>query len=243
MAPSAREHVETAIGGPTATNEQADGGRSTFPNENFGETLPTTEAYVGQRAGTNFSQNGQVFPAQMRSILPTLPSLSCFTGSKSSMQFATFHKQFEAQMRVNGVPRHQWSDVLPLYLSNEALETIHTSMDMCTNGSPLTYDELIAELYASFQKELAPAMYRQKFYAKRWRATNSNEEIDSYISELRWLACRGWSTVSRAQREQQIKEQLIAGLPKPLHDSVMLSGPKELRELLVILRGIHQHDE
>ncbi|MCP4488790.1 MAG: hypothetical protein GY820_15985, partial [Gammaproteobacteria bacterium] len=102
---------------------------------------------------------------------------------------------------------------------------------------------MIAELYTSFQKELVPTMYRQKFYANRWRATNSNEEIDSYISELRWLACRGWSTVSRAQREQQIKEQLIAGLPKPLHDSVMLSGPRELRELLVILRGIHQHDE
>ncbi|MCP4487796.1 MAG: hypothetical protein GY820_10835, partial [Gammaproteobacteria bacterium] len=85
-------------------------------------------------------------------------------------------------------------------------------------------------------------MYRQKFYAKRWR-TNSKEDIDSHISELRLLACRGWPSAGRAQREREIKEHLIAGLPKPLHDSVMLGGPRELRELLVILRGIHQHDE
>ncbi|MCP4487331.1 MAG: hypothetical protein GY820_08440, partial [Gammaproteobacteria bacterium] len=239
MAPLARERIETAIGGPTAIHEQADRGRSTTCP---GQKLPPIEAYVGQQAAQNFTRNQQVFPTQMPAVIPSLPALSQFSGTRSSVQFSTFHKQFETQMRLNGVPRNQWHEWLPLYLSEEALELLHTLTDSA-NECPLSYDELIAELFAAFQKELAPAMYRQKFYAKHWRATNSNEEIDSYISELRWLACRGWSSVSRAQREQQIKEQLIAGLPKPLHDSVMLGGPKELRELLVILRGIHQHDE
>ncbi|MCP4475147.1 MAG: hypothetical protein GY821_11415, partial [Gammaproteobacteria bacterium] len=222
----------------------ADGGRSTpFPIEDLGQTLPPTEAYVGQRVAPNFGRNQQVFPAHVIQTVPTLPSLAHFTGSKNSIQFSTFHKQFEAQMRVNCVPRHQWADLLPLYLSQEALEFFHNLIDTRTADGLLGYDEMVAEMSAAFQKELAPSIYRQKFYTKRWRATNQNEDVDEFVASLRQLARKAWPNQGRAQCEREIKEHLIAGLPKPLHDSVMFGGPRDLRDLLVILRGIQQHDK
>ncbi|MCP4491698.1 MAG: hypothetical protein GY820_30985, partial [Gammaproteobacteria bacterium] len=70
-----------------------------------------------------------------------------------------------------------------------------------------------------------------------------NEDIDSFVSDLRRLSKCAWPAGCRADREKAVAEQLLNSLPKNLHDSVMLSGNWSLNELLVVLRGIEQHDQ
>ncbi|MCP4491765.1 MAG: hypothetical protein GY820_31330 [Gammaproteobacteria bacterium] len=72
---------------------------------------------------------------------------------------------------------------------------------------------------------------------------NKNENIDDFVSQLRGLSARSWPHSRRADREKAVAEQLLNSLPKNLHDSVMLSGNWSLNELLVVLRGIEQHDQ
>ncbi|MCP4487900.1 MAG: hypothetical protein GY820_11365 [Gammaproteobacteria bacterium] len=144
---------------------------------------------------------------------------------------------------MNNYSREHWVDLLLLHLSGDAADLAYNFLDSSQTEGPMNYDELVAELEAAYQKDTTPSLYRQKFYAKYWRKQDPDEDVDIYISEMRRLAAKAWPECTRAHWEREIREHLIAGLPKPLHDAVMLGGNKELKDLIVVLRGIHQHDK
>ncbi|MCP4488505.1 MAG: hypothetical protein GY820_14470, partial [Gammaproteobacteria bacterium] len=109
-------------------------------------------------------------------------------------------------------------------MCDSALEMLHNLLDLDEIESPMSYEQLVAELSALFQRDLSVSVYRQQFYACRWKMNNKNENIDDFVSQLRGLSARAWPHSRRADREKTIAEQLLNSLPKNLHDSVMLSG-------------------
>ncbi|MCP4493520.1 MAG: hypothetical protein GY820_40385, partial [Gammaproteobacteria bacterium] len=126
-----------AIDAATAAKTSAAG--NTVLNENVGDSAQVparVSANSSQQAGTRFEQSEEVFPAYPPPTL-SLPPLPLFSGNaKLKETWVIFERKFRTHMKVTRTPKHLWTEVLPLFMCDSALEMLHNLLDLDEMESP-----------------------------------------------------------------------------------------------------------